>query len=372
MTAKKRKLKAIDLFAGVGGIRLGFDYAFNESAGDGEGLETVFVCEKNPNARKTYVQNFPKPSGSAGWGFDIRKEEVKEAIPSFDICLAGFPCQAFSYAGRKGGFEDVRERGSLFFDVRDICLKHRPAVIFCENVRGLFTFGGKKGKDGYRPVYREIRNNLIFLGYQVYETILNSLHFGVPQHRERLYIVAIRNDVIEKAKGKGVAFTFPTNNSKATVSKQWEAHTLQDIRDEGPIAPRYYISAQYLATLVRHKEAHAAKGHGFGYKIREWNETSGAILCSNMGRERNMVRDENHEVPLIPPSFVKGPLNDGHIRRLTPWEFMKLQGFPRDFKTEGIPVSHLYEQFGNSVTVPVIESIAREIRRVLQAAALCD
>lgn len=366
MNASNRVLKAIDLFAGVGGIRLGFEYAFNDNPESRVGLETVYVCEQDVWARRTYGLNFSTPSNAAAWGCDIRTKEVKNAIPDFNICLAGFPCQAFSNAGQKKGFEDEKKRGTLFFDVADICEKHRPDVIFCENVRGLFTFG-KKMADGYHEVYSVIRARLIQLGYDVREAILNSADFGVPQHRERIYIVAFRKGILEKAEAAGVKFKFPDSNEHAAVSKRWAALCMDDIRDEGPIDSRYYISERYMETLRRHRATHARQGHGFGFVIRDWRGVSGTVLCSNMGRERNLVIDRNHG-ELVPHLKKMGPLNREHIRRLTPREFMKLQGFPRWFRTDGISDSQLYKQFGNSVTVPVIESVAREIRCVLEAA----
>ena len=364
MNATHTTLKAVDLFAGIGGIRLGFEYAFNGNPQSCIELQTAYVCEKDAYARTTYTRNFKTDPGD--WGHDICSKEVKKAIPDFDICLAGFPCQAFSNAGHRKGFEDEKKRGTLFFEVRDICRKHRPKIIFCENVQGLYYLGKKRKADGYHEVYGQIRDEIERPGYKVYETILNSSHFGVPQSRDRLYIVAIRNDIFAAAAAEDHYFSFPTNNEHAVVSKRWAATCLNDIREEGPVPSKYYMSARYMETLRRHRANHEKKGHGFGYVIRDWNGISGTILCSNMGRERNLVIDPNHEIPLVPPRTIKGPLNEENIRKLTPREFMRLQGFPKDFHIDGIPDSQLYKQFGNSVTVPVIESIAGEIRRLLE------
>lgn len=364
MNATHTTLKAVDLFAGIGGIRLGFEYAFNGNPQSCIELQTAYVCENDAYARTTYTRNFKTDPGD--WGHDICSKEVKKAIPDFDICLAGFPCQAFSNAGHRKGFEDEKKRGTLFFEVRDICRKHRPKIIFCENVQGLYYLGKKRKADGYHEVYGQIRDEIESLGYKVYETILNSSHFGVPQSRDRLYIVAIRNDIFAAAAAEDHYFSFPTNNEHAVVSKRWAATCLNDIREEGPVPSKYYMSARYMETLRRHRANHEKKGHGFGYVIRDWNGISGTILCSNMGRERNLVIDPNHEIPLVPPRTIKGPLNEENIRKLTPREFMRLQGFPKDFHIDGIPDSQLYKQFGNSVTVPVIESIAGEIRRLLE------
>jgi DNA (cytosine-5)-methyltransferase 1 len=365
MNATRSLLTSVDLFAGVGGIRLGFEYAFNRCQDSRIEMRTSFVCEKDGYARATYSQNFKTEPGD--WGFDICSEQVKKSIPPFDICLAGFPCQAFSNAGHRKGFEDEKKRGTLFFDVRDICKQRRPKIIFCENVKGLFHLG-KRGENGYHEIYGQIREELVKLGYVVREAILNSADFGVPQNRERLYIVAIRKDIEAAAAVRNVRFAFPKNNEHAHVSRQWAASCLQDIREQGPIQSKYYLSERYLETLKRHRRKHEAKRHGFGFVVREWGELSGTILCSNMGRERNLVVDPDHETPFLPPRNVKGPLNTEYIRRLTPREFMRLQGFPPNFRIEGVTDTQLYKQFGNSVTVPVIEAIAREIRLVLEAA----
>ena len=176
-----KKVRTIDLFAGIGGIRLGFEQAFNEDA------MTVFVSEWDKYAQMTYKDNFHDNFEIAG---DITKINEKE-IPEFDICLAGFPCQAFSLAGQKKGFEDDYKgncRGTLFFDVARICNKHRPTVIFCENVKGLVIHN--RGR-----TFSVIKSTLEQMGYDVYYRVLNSKDFGVPQNRERVYIVAFRKDI---------------------------------------------------------------------------------------------------------------------------------------------------------------------------------
>lgn len=175
------KYKSIDLFAGIGGIRLGFDRAF------GDEISTVFVSEWDEYAQKTYKANFDDNFEIAG---DITKINEKD-IPQFDICLAGFPCQAFSLAGKRQGFDDNYKglcRGTLFMDVARICEYHKPRVIFCENVKGL------KIHDRGRT-FEIIRKTFEDLGYKVFSEVLNSKDFGVPQNRERIYIVAFRNDI---------------------------------------------------------------------------------------------------------------------------------------------------------------------------------
>lgn len=328
--------KAIDLFAGIGGIRMGFDRAFGRS------LETVFVSEWDEYAQKTYSANFDDSFEIAG---DITKISERE-IPPFDICLAGFPCQAFSMAGQRKGFEDDYKgtcRGTLFLDVARICEYHKPKVIFCENVKGLVIHD--KGR-----TFKIIQKTFEDLGYRVFSKILNSKDFGVPQNRERIYIVAFRNDIAP------TEFCFPegTNDSKR----------IRDIIEENPVPAKYYLSSVYVETLRRHKARHEAKGNGFGYEIRPWDGIAGAIVCGGMGRERNLLIDPR-QTDLVPTTHIKGEINTEGIRKMTPREWARLQGFPDSYKLPLADV-HLYKQLGNSVTVNVIEAIASKIKKELE------
>ncbi len=331
-----QKFRSIDLFAGIGGIRLGFDQAF------GEEIETVFVSEWDEFAQKTYKANFHDGFEIAG---DITKIDEND-IPDFDICLAGFPCQAFSLAGQRKGFADDYKgmsRGTLFFDVARICENKRPKVIFCENVKGLTIHD--KGR-----TFDIIKNTLKEIGYTPFEQVLNSKDFGVPQNRERIYIVAFRNDIAPKE----FHFPAPTDSTKH----------IRDILEEKPVSARYYLSDCYLETLKRHKARHEAKGHGFGYEVRSLDDVAGAIVCGGMGRERNLIVDKR-QTDLTPVTHIKGEINKEGIRKMTPREWARLQGFPDDYILPLADV-HLYKQFGNSVTVPVIKAIAQKIREVLE------
>nr|WP_318742051.1 DNA cytosine methyltransferase [uncultured Treponema sp.] len=327
--------KFIDLFAGIGGIRLGFEQAFKKKS------ETVFVSEWDEYAQKTYKTNFESPKEIAG---DITKINEKE-IPTFDICLAGFPCQAFSMAGQRKGFEDNYKgicRGTLFLDVARICEYHKPKVIFCENVKGLTIHD--KGR-----TFKIIKSTFENLGYNVFSQILNSRDFGVPQNRERIYIVCFRKDLeIEE-------FNFP----KSTDSTK----TIRDILEENPVSAKYYLSTTYIETLKRHKARHEALGHGFGYEIRDLDSVAGAIVCGGMGRERNLIVDKRQK-NLTPVTHIKGNVNTDGIRKMTPREWARLQGFPDSYKLV-LADTHLYKQFGNSVSVPVIAAIAGEIKKKL-------
>lgn len=332
------KYKSIDLFAGIGGIRLGFKQAFDDE------IQTVYASELDKKAVETYRNNYNDPFEVSG---DITKEDEVTDIPEFDICLAGFPCQAFSIAGQRKGFEDDYKglsRGTLFFEVARICEYHKPKVIFCENVKGL------QNHDRGRT-YNVIKGRLEEMGYKVFEKILNSKDFGVPQNRERIYIVAFRNDIAPNE------FDFPEKTDDTKV--------LKDIMEEEPVSVKYYLSETYWDTLKRHKERHAAKGNGFGYEIREWDSIAGALVCGGMGRERNLVIDKR-QTDLTPVTHIKGEVNKLGIRKMTPREWARLQGFPDDFKLE-VADTHLYKQFGNSVTVPVIKAIADEIKKHLDS-----
>ena len=327
--------RSIDLFAGIGGIRIGFEKAFTDK------IETVFVSEWDEYARRTYSENFKNPSEMAG---DITKIDEKE-VPEFDICLAGFPCQAFSIAGQKKGFDDDHKgncRGTLFFDVARICEHRKPKVIFCENVKGLEIHDKGRTLD-------IIVNTLKKIGYNVYYKVLNSKDFGVPQNRERIYIVAFRKDL------NSSDFKFPDPKKKKVV--------LKDIIEKDPVCVKYYLSTQYLTTLREHRARHESKGNGFGYEVRDMNGVAGAIVCGGMGKERNLVID-NRITDFTPKTHIKGEVNREGIRKMTPREWARLQGFPEEYRLPLADV-HLYKQFGNSVTVPVIEAVAKKIKAVL-------
>lgn len=322
---------SIDLFAGIGGIRLGFDRAFKSN------IKTVFISEWDLKAQETYKANFNDNIIING---DITKINEMD-IPKHDILLAGFPCQAFSLAGQQKGFGDAR--GTLFFDVARIIKYHKPKVVFIENVKNLVRHD--RGK-----TFKVINNVLSELGYTVFSKVLNSKDFGVPQNRERIYIVAFRNDI------SPTTFTFPDvlNDTKS----------ITDILEDKEVSPKYYLSTVYLESLRKHKARHVSKGNGFGYEIRNLDSIAGAIVCGGMGRERNLIIDRRL-TDFTPVTHIKGEINREYIRKMTPREWARLQGFPDDFKLV-VADTHLYKQFGNSVTVPVVEVIAKEIKKQLE------
>ena len=323
------KFKFIDLFAGIGGFRLAMQNL---------GGKCVFTSEWDKDAKRTYKANF----GERPFG-DITKEETKAFIPDgFDLLCAGFPCQAFSIAGKRGGFEDTR--GTLFFDVAEIIKRKQPKAIFLENVKGLRNHNGGKT---LATILNVLRNDL---GYFVPEPqIINAKDFGVPQNRERIYIVGFHPST------NVTTFNYPKPLDKKV--------TFADIKEKEVPATKYFLSTQYVQTLVNHKARHEGKGNGFGYAIIPDNEIANAVVCGGMGRERNLVLD--HRITdFTPTTHIKGTVNREGIRKMTPREWARLQGFPDEFL---IPVADAsaYKQFGNSVAVPAIQATANEILRLI-------
>ena len=324
-TPSNPKFSFIDLFAGIGGFRLALQNL---------GGNCVFSSELNKYSKQTYEANFGKvPFG------DITLKETKDSIPlSFDILCAGFPCQAFSIAGKRGGFEDTR--GTLFFDVAEIIKKHKPKAILLENVKGLTNHD--KGKT-LKTILNVLREDL---DYFVPEPkIINAKNFGVPQNRERIFIVGFRKDT------KVDKFEYPEPDSNNP--------TIEDILEKDEVSVKYYLSKQYLKTLVEHKERHANKGNGFGYEIIPNNGTANAVVCGGMGRERNLLLD-HRLTNFTPVTKIKGGVNREGVRKMTPREWARLQGFPEQFKIV-VSDAQAYKQFGNSVAVPAIQATAQKI-----------
>lgn len=303
--------KAIDLFAGIGGIRLGFSQAF------GRNIEFVFSSEIDKYAKQTYYANFGDiPSG------DITRIDEKD-IPKHDILLAGFPCQAFSIAGKRLGFEDTR--GTLFFDIARIANYHKPKVIFLENVKGLV--GHDKGN-----TFKVINQTLEDFGYKVFSKILNAKDFGVPQNRERIYIVAFLDN--------SVVFEFPNGFKLETK--------ISDMLEEKVTTKYYYNGKPLFDKLKNHITNENTIYQWRRHYVRENKNEVCPTLTANMGTG-------GHNVPIIKDKYG--------IRKLTPRECANFQGFPKDFiLPTNLADSHLYKQCGNSVTVGVIEKIAKSIK----------
>ena len=322
---EKPKFKFIDLFAGIGGFRI----AFQNLKG-----KCVFTSEWDKYSKQTYKANF----GEIPFG-DITKPKTKSYIPdNFDVLCAGFPCQAFSIAGRRGGFEDTR--GTLFFDVAEIIKKKQPKAIFLENVKGLRNHD--KGKT-LATILNVLREDLNY--YVPEPQILNAKEFGVPQNRERIFIVGFRKDL-------GITdFQYPEPTNKDTV--------LDDILEKKEVSVKYYLSTTYVQTLKNHRARHESKGNGFGYEIIPNDGTANAVVCGGMGRERNLVLDDRL-TNFVPVTHITGEVNREGIRKMTPREWARLQGFPDNFKIV-VSDAQAYKQFGNSVAVPAIQATAKKI-----------
>ena len=325
------KFTFIDLFAGIGGFRMAFQNL---------GGQCVFSSEWDEQAKKTYYANY----GEVPFG-DITKESIKNKIPKgFDILCAGFPCQAFSLAGKKLGFAETR--GTLFFDVAEILRRYQPKAFFLENVKGLTIHD--KGK-----TFKTILNTLNEVGYVVPEPqIVNAMYFGVPQHRERIYIIGFRKDL-------GITkddFKYPEQKE---VTKHWI-----DVREEKPVPAKYYLSTAYQQTLINHKARHAAKGNGFGYDIIPDDGVAHAIVVGGMGRESNLVIDFR-QTNLTPTTNIKGTVNTDGWRKMTPREWARLQGYPDSFRIVVADAS-AYKQFGNSVAVPAIQATGLQLLNTLK------
>lgn len=319
------KFTFIDLFAGIGGFRMAMQHL---------GGKCLFTSEWDKSAQTTYKANY----GERPFG-DITKPETKNYIPkNFDVLCAGFPCQAFSIAGKRNGFEDTR--GTLFFDVAEIIKKHKPKAIFLENVKGLINHD--KGNT-LKTILDVLRNDLKYFVPE--PQVINAKNFGVPQNRERIYIVGFRKDL-------GITeFEYPKPLEKKVAFK--------DVKEKKVVPTKYYLSTQYLQTLKNHKARHEGKGNGFGYEIIPDTGVSNAIVVGGMGRERNLVLDDRI-TDFNPTTKITGIVNREGIRKMTPREWARLQGFPDKFI---IPVADAsaYKQFGNSVAVPAIEATAKKI-----------
>ncbi len=315
----------IDLFAGIGGFRMAMQNL---------GGKCVFSSEWDAQAQKTYFLNY----GEVPFG-DITKESTKTFIPDdFDVLCAGFPCQAFSLAGKRLGFEETR--GTLFFDVAEIIRLKCPKAFFLENVKGLLIHD--KGKT-IQTILKVLRDELNY--FVPDPQIVNAMDFGVPQHRERVYIVGFRRDQNVNE------FTYPTPTDRTKK--------FADVKEEHTVSAKYYLSTQYMKTLIAHKERHVAKGNGFGYEIISDDGVANAIVVGGMGRERNLVIDNRLE-DFTPVTNIKGEINRNGLRRMTPREWARLQGFPDNFII-GVSDASAYKQFGNSVAVPAIQATAEEI-----------
>lgn len=355
--------KTIDLCAGIGGIRRGFELT-------GE-FENVLSAENEKYACLTYEYLFGENPNN-----DITSEDFKILVrkTEYDVLLAGFPCQAFSRAGKKEGFED-HTKGTIFFHIADIISQTRPKAFFLENVDNLLTHD--KGRTirtilekliyelGYTVIGVE-KNTKGELSYSSKSFVRNSKDFGMPQNRPRTYLMGFDNEywgervnLLPKElpfSGKEVIY----DDLNSVLEKQAE--------------PRYYMAEGYFDTLVRHKERNSKNGNGFGYRIVndssiEHPIANTLLATGGSGRERNLVFDPQPEIYGLTIPGKQTAINNKGIRVMTPIEWGKLQGFINyafldengndcfDFP-DGITDVQRYKQFGNSVTIPVIKEMA--------------
>lgn len=329
------KFTFIDLFAGIGGFRIAFQNL---------GGKCVYSSEFDAKAQETYLANY----GEMPFG-DITKESTKSYIPKdFDVLCGGFPCQAFSLAGRRLGFKD-ETRGTLFFEIEDILKKHQPKAFFLENVKGLVCHNGGK-------TLKTILEHLDNAGYNVVPPqILNAMDYGVPQHRERIYIVGFRKDLDINIDD----FHYPTPMTTGNNRPKF-----RDVMEKEEVSVKYYLSTTYVETLIRHKARHEAAGHGFGYKIIDIDGVANAIVVGGMGRECNLLIDKRL-TNFTPITHIKGEVNRDGIRKMTPREWARLQGFPDTFKIVVADAS-AYKQFGNSVAIPAIQATAEKLLQTIR------
>lgn len=330
----KASFTFIDLFAGIGGMRMGFEAA---------GGRCVFTSEWNPFARKTYAANFGGGEAIAG---DLREQD-EDAIPEHDVLLAGFPCQPFSIAGvskknalgRPHGFACATQ-GTLFFDVARIVAAQRPRAFLLENVKNLLNHD--RGR-----TFRVIRQTLEEeLGYRISWRVIDAAHF-VPQHRERILIAGFREEcgfdlgrlMLPDAVPKLRAVLHPENGSETAE----EPYTLAP---RGAVNPKYTLTKKLWEYLQAYAAKHRAAGNGFGF---------GLVNGDSVARTLSARYYKDGSEILVSRGRGENP------RRLTPRECARLMGFPDSFR---IPVSdtQAYKQFGNSVAVPVVATVARAMR----------
>lgn len=314
------KFSFIDLFAGIGGFRIALQSL---------GGKCVFSSEWDANAQKTYFYNF----GEIPYG-DITKESIKNCIPDgFDVLCAGFPCQAFSIAGYRKGFEDTR--GTLFFDVAEIIKRKRPKAVFLENVKNLYTHDNGK-------TFAVIKATLEELGYVVYHKVMNSMEYAnVPQNRERIFIVCFDPNQVKNHH----QFSFPERTELT--------HTIHDCIDPEINDKALFYGAKFIhyEELKRDMVSMDTIYQWRRQYVRENKSNVCPTLTANMGTG-------GHNVPLI--------LTKYGIRKLSPKECINFQGYPKEYQfPTSIANSAKYKQAGNSVVVPLITKVCQNIISII-------
>lgn len=324
MSFRIKTFTVADLFAGIGGFKLGFERA---------GFKVIYSNDFDKSCKISFDGYFGEGSLDLKDIRDLKSED----IPDVDIITAGFPCQPFSKIGKLHGFADAR--AALFWDLLRILKDKKPRAFILENVKNLMTH--EKGHT-FERIRDALENDL---GYHVHYEVLNSKDFGLPQDRKRIYIVGFRDNV---------EFSFPP--ALDTVPKVGDMLETEEVHDF------FYLSQTYLNGLERHRQRHEAKGHGFGYRVLNPEAIASALVVGNMGRERNLIQD------IVKPAGrvnrTGSPLNSKGIRKMTLRECARLQGFPENYEFP-VPVTVGYKQLGNAVSVPVAEAVALQVKRAL-------
>lgn len=362
--------KMIDLCAGIGGIRRGYELA--------GGFKNILSAEIDKYACMTYEHLYGDNPQN-----DITSEEFKQKVENtnYDILLAGFPCQAFSRAGKQLGFHD-KTRGTLFFDIADMIKRTRPKAFMLENVDNLITHNkGETFDTIIRTLTEELNYKVIGvqsengkIKYNAKTFVRNSRNFGVPQNRPRVYIMGFDREF----------WGDEADNLPNTLPEKRTKKIYDDLNDllEMNAEPEFFLASGYVETLERHKARHESKGNGFGYKIVNLPEiespVSNALLATGgSGKERNLVIDMREGIAGMKLPLRKTPLNDKGIRVMTPREWGKLQGFinygfmNKDGEDtfsfpDGVGKAQQYKQFGNAVTIPAVEEMAKFMKKCLK------
>lgn len=321
-------LKCASFFAGVGGIDLGFKSS---------GFETIYANEFDDFAADTFECNFP---------IKVDRRDINEVptdeIPDFDIMLAGFPCQAFSIAGYRQGFDDEKGRGNLFFQLTRIIREKKaqgkqPRICFFENVKNLV---GHDNGNTFKVICRELNK----LGYEIEQRVMNACEYGnVPQNRERIYIVAFRDE---------------RDYQKFKMPQPIElTRKITDVINFGSVEDdKYYYTKEDCYFYDKLKETAVNQNTIYQWRrvyVRENKSNLVPTLTANMGTG-------GHNVPII-------LTDDGRYRKITPRECFNVQGFPDSFILPKQSNARLYKQAGNSVVVPVIARIAEKIKTAVEA-----
>lgn len=362
--------KTIDLCAGIGGIRKGFQLTKN--------CENVLSAEVDEYAARTYEHLYHENPRN-----NLMTKEFIDKVKKqpYDILLAGFPCQAFSSAGLKKGFKD-KEKGNVFFGIAEIIRQTRPKAIFLENVQNILVHDNHRTIERIIKILDELDYKIIGVDFDekhrpIYSRasfIRNTKDFGLPQNRPRAYIMAFNRGLYGDAVNK-LPNILPTHSDKVIYRNVSEVL-------EKKVSPHYYMSSKYLQTLEKHRDRQRAKGNGFGYCIvndpKRENQIANTIMATGgSGKERNLIYQPNSKYNGMKVAGKASPLNDKGIRVMTPIEWGRLQGFvgyafvnkkgEDEFSfPQGMSEGQKYKQFGNSVSIPVIKEMAEFMIKYLK------